>query len=140
MQRATLALLLVTACTSHGEPPAFVETGHTRIVDPGPGEIRPSTQVDRLQFLPDVSDGLQRFGLAAAERDLEIAMRAHLRALYGDYDVAFVIDGSELAGASEDQVVRIDVMALDPNRLGLDAYDNASLDKDAGNLVRDEYV
>lgn len=108
------------------------------IVDPGPGEISWTTQVVRLNFLPEAYEAIDALGLAPVEDLFIEGIRMHVRDGLAPYDFAVVLDDDEAAQANLEQLMTFDVTAADPNRMGLLARATMT-GKDTGNVTRNEH-
>ena len=108
------------------------------IVDPGPGAIHPTTQVVRLDLLPEAYAEIDALGLAPVEDLIVEGIRMHVRDGFAPYDFAVVLDDVEAASADPEQVMTFDVKGDDPNDLGLLARVTMT-GKDTGNVIRDEH-
>lgn len=108
------------------------------IVDPGPGDISWTTQVVRLNILPEAYEAIDALGLAPVEDQIIEGIRMHVRDGFAPYDFAVVLDDAEAAEANLEQLMTFDIFGDDPNRLGLLALVTLT-DKDTGNVTRNEH-
>ena len=108
------------------------------IVDPGPGEITWTTQVVRLNLLPEAYEAIDAIGLAPVEDLIVEGIRMHVREGLAPYDFAVVLDDVEAAEANLEQLMTFDVTGDDPNGLGLLAHVTMT-GKDTGNVTRNEH-
>ena len=88
-------------------------------------------QVIHVMFLPAYYDTLARFGLAAAEREVEDRIIARIESIYAGYAIELRLTPPDDFDPSAYAVVEIG--GPDPNGNGLFGYDN-SPGKDVGNL------
>lgn len=89
------------------------------------------TQVVLLTFLPGYYESLARFGLAAAEEEIETRILARIGRIYAGYHLEVVTEPP--ADYDERHHARVEIGGPDPNGNGLFGYDN-SPGKDVGNL------
>lgn len=88
-------------------------------------------QVVLLTFLPGYYESLARFGLAAAEEEIETRILARIARIYAGYALDVVTEPP--ADFDERHYARIEIGGPDPNGNGLFGYDN-SPGKDVGNV------
>jgi hypothetical protein len=93
--------------------------------------ITPPGQVVLLRFLPSYDGTLRRFGLAAARAEIEQAIAARVRTIFGGLNLDVRLDEPTDMAPGGWSVVEIG--GPDPNGLGVLGYDN-SPGKDVGNL------
>jgi len=94
-------------------------------------QVTPPGQVVVLRFLPSYEGTLRRFGLAAAQAEVEAAVVARVRSIYGGVNLDVRLDEPTDMAPGGWSVVEIG--GPDPNGLGVLGYDN-SPGKDVGNL------
>lgn len=140
MRRRVLGVALLVGCgLSTAESRAEeCRANALPIVDPGPGDISWTTQVVRLNILPEANVAIDALGLAPVEDRIIEGIRMHVREGFAPYDFAVVLDDVEAAEANLEQLMTFDVLGDDPNRLGLLAL-TTLLDKDTGNVTRNEH-
>lgn len=117
-----------------GTATVVVSQGRTSIVGaPAPVSLRvtPPGQVVLLRFLPSYEGTLRRFGLAAAQAEVEAAIVARVRSIFGGVNLDVRLDEPTDMAPGGWSVVEIG--GPDPNGLGVLGYDN-SPGKDVGNL------
>jgi hypothetical protein len=114
--------------------------GGDLVADPGPGVIAPTTQVVRILFMEDYSNGLARFGLRDADSQIRNAIRAHLREHWSAYDVAFVMTDLEESRADQARVATVEIRGAHPSDEDRLSNDNSICEKDESNQITDEYV
>jgi hypothetical protein len=88
-------------------------------------------QVVLLTFLPGYYDSLARFGLAAAEEEIETRIVERIHRIFSGYHVDVVTEPPD--DWDERHYARVEIGGPDPNGNGLFGYDN-SPGKDVGNL------
>ncbi|MEM9861298.1 MAG: hypothetical protein AAF938_06765 [Myxococcota bacterium] len=94
-------------------------------------EVQGVRQAVLLQFAPQFSTSLARFGLSAGESVIREAIAARLASIYDAYRVDVFLEAPVAVG--ENGLTVIEIGGPDPSGLGLFGIDN-SAGKDAGNV------
>ena len=115
MKRGLGVVLFVVGCQNVA-PPAPLQ--HTILSDPGPGEIRASTQVIRLRFLDEYRPALARFGLEAVDLEVRRATRGTGRFTDGSVLARRAASSLSLVRGARSTAARVHTIRDVPEGLG----------------------